>query len=100
MKNSHRRKSALNRKDADGNGAVAPKSPARRAFLGKMGAAATVGAAALAAPAAAAAAEQATSSGRGQSPAAPSSVNNARVVQAFELRVQEATQDALVPAAK
>jgi hypothetical protein len=77
---------------------TAPTNSNRRQFLGQVGVAASIAAGTLAAPAVASAqssAQAATSS----TPAAPSSVTNSRIVQAFTLRVTEATADALVPAA-
>ena len=70
-----------------------PPSPARRAFLGKLGAAATVGAAALAAPSVASAHSDPHDGGPSfQAPDVPA---HGRVAQAFQLRVSEATADAL-----
>jgi hypothetical protein len=73
--------------------------PNRRKFLGQVGAAATFAAGALASPSVSSA--QAVSGGS-NSPtgAAPLfGVNNRRVMEAMELRVAEAIQDARVPAA-
>ncbi|MGA8220248.1 MAG: vanadium-dependent haloperoxidase [Candidatus Acidiferrales bacterium] len=79
-----------------------PKSASpinRRSFLGRIsvGAAATVAAAALADPRVASA--QSSSSRNSSGIAAPAGVSNSRVIEAFELRVSEAAQDAVVPAA-
>ena len=100
MKDSHRKKPALNPEDANGNGnpAAAPKSHARRAFLGKMGAAATVGAAALAAPGAVRAGQASISGREGQQNSA-NGHSNPRVHRATQLRIDLANQDARVPAA-
>src|ERR1700691_2477203 len=73
---------------------TAPTNSNRRQFLGQVGVAASLAAGTLAAPAVASAQSAASSA-----PAAPSSVTNSRIVQAFTLRVTEATSDALVPAA-
>jgi membrane-associated phospholipid phosphatase len=72
----------------------------RRSFLGRIvgGAAATAAAAALADPSTASA--QSVASSNSWRVATPEGVSNRRVIEAFELRVREATQDALVPAAK
>jgi hypothetical protein len=71
----------------------------RRSFLGRVGggAVATVAAAALANPSVASA--QSSGARNSSGTAVPKGVSNSRVVEAFELRVEEATQDALVPAA-
>ena len=83
--------------EGETRGAASPKSPTRRAFLGKLGAAATVGAAALAVPAAVA--EQVTGSGR-TAPADSSNGNsNERVRRATDIRIDAANRDAQVPAA-
>ncbi len=70
----------------------------RRSFLGRIGygTAATVAAAALADHGAASA--QSSSSGSARV-AVPQGVTNPRVIEALELRVSEAVQDALVPTA-
>ena len=94
MKEARKKKTAETAEGANGNGMAAPKSPARRAFLGKIGVAATVGAAALAAPVAAA--ERATSS---KVSGAADGHGNERVRQATDLRIDEANRDARVPAA-
>ena len=73
---------------------TAPTNSNRRQFLGQVGVAASLAAGTLAAPAVASAQSTASSA-----PAAPASVTNSRIVQAFTLRVTEATSDALVPAA-
>jgi hypothetical protein len=73
---------------------TAPTNSNRRQFLGQVGVAASIAAGTLAAPAVASAQSTVSSA-----PAAPSSVTNSRIVQAFTLRVSEATTDALVPAA-
>jgi len=82
----------------EGDGPVAaPRSPARRAFLGKMGAAATVGAAALAAPhTVSAQSEGVGRSARGRLPEGA----HGRVAEALELRVRLATEDARVGPAR
>lgn len=84
---------------AEGDEPRTPSSPARRAFLGKIGAAATVGAAALASPGVIAAAHS-TDSGRSTLVPPPDAVTNARVAESFELRVNLATQDALAGPAR
>jgi len=72
------------------------KGSSRRQFLGQVGLAAGLAAGTLAAPAVSSAAQGNTSSGV----AAPGGVTNPRVLEAFELRVTEATTDALLGAAK
>jgi hypothetical protein len=75
-----------------------PKGTSRRTFIGQLGAAAGIVAAAIASPLAVSAQEfssSSTPSGTGLS----ASVANNRVITAFELRVSEANQDALVPPA-
>lgn len=74
-----------------------PKGSSRRQFLGQVGVAAGLAAATLAAPSAAAA-----QSGTSESSnvAAPSGVTNPRVLEAFEVRVSEATSDARLGPAK
>ena len=78
----------------------APKSPGRRRFIAGLGAAtAAVSTGALAPIVAASAANASTQSASGAaalSPAPPSGVTNGRIIQAFSIRVGEATQDALV----
>jgi len=92
-----RRKKA-HRAPVPANGSSVPPSPARRAFLGKLGAAATVGAAALASPGVASAHSE--RDGGNPSVQAPDGVTNGRVLQAFQLRVSEATADALAGPAR
>ena len=75
-----------------GDGTV-PASTTRRAFLGKIGTAATVGAAALATPGMAAAAKAAGPSNSAQG-TLPDGIGG-RVAESFELRVELATQDVL-----
>ncbi len=76
----------------------APEGPNRRHFLGQIGGvAATLAAGALTASSAASA-QSPGSSDTGVAVAA--GVTNKRVIEAFHLRVREAMQDALVPAAK
>ena len=100
MKHARSKKPASNPELKNHKQTAAPQSPARRAFLGTMGAAATMGAVGLATPAAVAA-EQAGKPGRQRTPDfAGSGTNNRRVAGAFQLRVELATQDALVPAAR
>jgi len=73
-----------------------PKGTSRRKFIGQMGgAAAGVVAAAIARPSAVSAQEFSHHSGPSSS-VLPASVTNERVIQAFGLRVSEATQDAIV----
>jgi len=72
------------------------KGSSRRQFLGQVGLAAGLAAGTLAAPAVSSAAQGNTSS----AVAAPGGVTNPRVLEAFELRVTEATTDALLGAAK
>src|SRR6266849_8201304 len=74
----------------------APKSSNRRAFLGQVGAAATLAAGALAAPAAVSAANGNSSSSNGTS----SNPTQNRVNKASQLRVSLAAQDQNVPYAK
>ena len=76
----------------------AAKSSNRRAFLSQVGAVATLAAGALASPNAASASEG--NSQRPESVAAPVGVTNKRVVEAFQLRVNTAAQDALLGVAK
>src|SRR5215813_2749876 len=73
-----------------------PKDPTRRQFLGRAGVAATFGAGLLATPSAALAQ---SSTNTATSIPLPSGVTDSRVIDAFKLRVGEAIQDALVPAA-
>jgi hypothetical protein len=75
-----------------------PKGTSRRTFIGQIAAAAGVVAAVIAKPSAVSAQEVSSSftpSGTGL----PASVTNNRVIEAFDLRVSEANQDALVPPA-
>jgi len=98
MKDVREKKPASLSEDANGSGAATPKSPARRAFLGKIGAAATVGAAALAAPAAVAG-RPANSGEAHQQGESSNGHSNPRVREATELRIDLANRDARVPAA-
>src|SRR6516162_11857909 len=76
-----------------------PRGPNRRKFLGQVGAAATFSAGALASPSVSAA-QAIGGSSNGPGGATPlAGVNNRRVMEAFELRVVEAMEDASVPAA-
>ena len=75
----------------------APKGSSRRQFLGHVGVAAGLAAGTLAAPAVASA-QSVSPNASGVS--APSSVKNPRILEAFELRVTEATTDALLGPAK
>jgi len=75
------------------NSSAVPPSPARRAFLGKLGAAATVGAATLANPGISSA--HSTAGGGLPNFQAPNGVAQGRIAQALELRVSEAMADAL-----
>src|SRR5713226_9282693 len=74
----------------------APKGSNRRAFLGQVGAAATLAAGALAAPAVASAANGNSSNSNGTS----SNPTQNRVNKAYQLRVNMASQDQNVPYAK
>jgi hypothetical protein len=75
-----------------------PSSPGRRAFLGKIGTAATVGAAALATPSVVVAAQAAE---RGSSATStPGDATGGRVAESFALRVELATQDAVAGPAR
>ena len=76
----------------------AEKGSSRRAFLGQVGAAATLAAGTLASPSVVA--SQQNLSGNAQSAALPSGVTNRRIVEAFELRVGTAARDSLIPPAK
>jgi len=71
----------------------------RRKFLGQVGAAATFAAGALASHSGSSAQTIGGSSNTPVSAAPPAGVSNRRVMEAFELRVAEAVQDARVPAA-
>jgi hypothetical protein len=74
-----------------------PKGTNRRQFLGRVGVAAGLAAGTLAAPAVAGA----QSVGSNATPVAvPSGVTNPRIIEAFTLRVTEATTDALLGPAK
>ena len=76
-----------------------PKGPNRRRLLSQAGAAATFAAGALASPSVSAA-QAIGGSSNGPGGATPlAGVNNRRVMEAFELRVAEAMEDASVPAA-
>ena len=66
--------------------------PSRRAFMGQVGAAAGAAAAALAGPTSIAARPRQNGAANG---AVPPGVEDKRIIKAFELRVSEATQDAL-----
>src|SRR2546430_1819471 len=70
----------------------------RRAFLGQVSAAATLAAGALASPSAASA--QRENLARPDGLSAPPGVNNRRVIESFEVRVNAALRDAALPAAK
>ncbi len=74
----------------------APKSLGRRRFIAGLGAATAAVSTGALAPIVAASSADAQSSATSSSPGLPSSVTNARVIQAYSLRVSEATQDALV----
>jgi hypothetical protein len=74
------------------------KGTTRRAFIGQVGAAAGVAAAALASPTTVSAAREAPAAQDLHSHL-PDGVTNRRIIEAFELRVGEATEDALIPAA-
>ena len=74
-----------------------PKGLNRRKFLGQVGVAATVVAGSVAAPSVASAQSDESNFHGVQKPAG---VTNHRVAQAFDLRVDAAVRDALVPAAR
>lgn len=76
-----------------------PRGPNRRKFLGQVGAAATFTAGALADPSVSSAQAISGNSNSPSGVAPPAGVNNRRVIEAFEIRVAEAIQDAGVPAA-
>ena len=76
-----------------------PRGPNRRKFLGQVGAAATFAAGALASPSVSSAQAIGGSSNSPGAVAPLAGVNNRRVIEAFEIRVAEAIQDASVPAA-
>ncbi|HKO03257.1 MAG TPA: hypothetical protein VJW51_00840, partial [Candidatus Acidoferrales bacterium] len=99
MKRERRKKANAAPLEGDARGAAALSSPGRRAFLGKIGAAATMGAAALASPGVISAA-QSEARGNSRGAAAPEGVTNGRVMEAFELRTELATQDALAGPAR
>jgi membrane-associated phospholipid phosphatase len=76
-----------------------PRGPNRRKFLGQVGAAATFAAGAVA-TSSVSSAQAIGGSSNGPGGAAPlADVNNRRVIEALELRVAEAIQDAGIPAA-
>jgi membrane-associated phospholipid phosphatase len=77
-----------------------PSGANRRKFLGQAGAAATFAAGALASPSVSSAQAIGGSSNSPGGVAPLAGVNNRRVIEAFELRVAEAIQDAGVPAAR
>src|SRR5580700_8004477 len=70
----------------------------RRQFLGQVGVAAGIAAGSLAAPGVAAGAQNDFSGASGA--ATPAGVSDGRIIAAFELRVGEATADALLGPAK
>src|SRR5215470_4716041 len=76
-----------------------PRGANRRKFLGQAGAAATFAAGALASPSVSSAQVIGSSSNSLGGIAPLAAVTNRRVIEAFELRVAEAIQDARVPAA-
>jgi hypothetical protein len=76
-----------------------PRGPNRRKVLGQAGAAATFAAGALASPSVSSAQAIGGSSNSPGGVAPLAGVNNRRVIEAFEIRVAAATQDARVPAA-
>ena len=76
-----------------------PRGPNRRKFLGQASAAATLGAGALASPSVSSAQAIGASSNSLGGLAPLAGVNTRRVMEAFELRMAEAVQDARVPAA-
>jgi hypothetical protein len=76
-----------------------PRGPNRRKVLGQAGAAATFAAGALASPSVSSAQAIGGSSNSPAGVAPLAGVNNRRVIEAFEIRVAAATQDARVPAA-
>jgi hypothetical protein len=77
-----------------------PRNPNRRKLLGHVGAAATLAAGALASPSVSSAQAIGGSSNRLGGLAPLAGVKSRRVIEAFELRVAGAIQDARVPAAK
>ena len=77
--------------------AGAPKSPGRRRFIAGLGAAtAAVSTGVLAPIVAASSASAQSASSAASASAVPAGVSNGRIIAAYELRVSEATQDALV----
>jgi hypothetical protein len=76
-----------------------PRGTNRRKFLGQVGAAATFAAGGLASPSVSSAQVIGGKSNSLGGVASLAGVNNRRVIEAFELRVAEAIQDAGVPAA-
>jgi hypothetical protein len=74
------------------------RSTTRRAFIGQVGAAAGAAAAALASPSAVSARPKPRVTQDSRNPL-PEGVRNSRIIEAFEIRVGEATEDALVPPA-
>ena len=76
-----------------------PRGANRRKFLGQVGAAATFAAGALANPSVSSAQAIGGSSNNPGGLAPLAGVNNRRVIEAFEIRMAEAIQDASVPAA-
>ena len=76
-----------------------PRGPNRRKFLGQVATAAAFAAGAVASPTVSSAQAIGGSSNSPGGVAPPAGVNNSRVMEAFELRVAEANQDAAVPAA-
>jgi len=76
-----------------------PKITSRRAFIGKVGAAAGAAAAALAGPSAVSA-RPAPRPSQDSRNLLPDGVTDQRIIEAFELRVDEAIRDALVPPAR
>ena len=76
-----------------------PKITSRRAFIGKVGAAAGAAAAALAGPSAVSA-RPAPRPSQDSRNLLPDGVTGQRIIEAFELRVDEAIRDALVPPAR
>ncbi len=90
----------LSERTLESNGA--PKSPGRRRFIAGLGAATAAVSTGVLAPLAAASSANAREAGQpdlGPAAAAtglPAGVTNGRVIKSFELRVGEATQDALV----
>jgi hypothetical protein len=93
-----KKKNKVNPESSTGSRSHSPAEINRRSFLGRVGggAAASLAAAALAHPGTVAAQ---SSHGTSGSTRVPQGVTGARVIQAFDLRVSMATQDALVPPA-